>query len=107
MLIDGISILRPSYLLPLKAKAWLDLTNKKADGLHVDSRDIKKHKNDVLRIAAELVLEENIALQQAVKDDMQMFIDQLRIDGIQPGLPFLKNVSPNNILSLLEERYCR
>ena len=37
-----------------KAKAWLDLNDKKNAGVHVDSRDIKKHRNDVLRIALDL-----------------------------------------------------
>lgn len=105
--IDGISVLRPSYLLLFKAKAWLDLTEKKAAGLLVDSRDIKKHKNDVFRIAVEMVLEEDMALPQAVRSDMQIFVARLRSEGVNPGLPLLKNVSLEDILLLLEERYCR
>lgn len=30
--IDGISILKPTYLIPFKAKAWLDLKTKKNKG---------------------------------------------------------------------------
>ncbi|MCD8300934.1 MAG: hypothetical protein LUC41_07180, partial [Clostridiales bacterium] len=56
-LIDGVSVLRPAWLVPFKAKAWLDLTKKKEQGIHVDSKDIKKHRNDILRIVSELVLE--------------------------------------------------
>ncbi|WP_195599772.1 hypothetical protein [Longibaculum muris] len=46
--IDGMSVLNAEHIIPFKAKAWLDLTERKANGEHVDSRDIKKHKNDVL-----------------------------------------------------------
>ena len=45
---DGMSVLNAEHIIPFKAKAWLDLTERKANGEHVDSRDIKKHKNDVL-----------------------------------------------------------
>lgn len=48
--IDGISVLNAEHIIPFKAKAWLDLTERKANGEHVDSRDIKKHKNDVLEL---------------------------------------------------------
>lgn len=39
--VDGISVLRAEYLIPFKMFAWLDLKNKKQNGEHVDSRDIK------------------------------------------------------------------
>lgn len=40
-LIKGISVLKPSALIAFKVKAWLDLQQKQAQGMHVDSRDIK------------------------------------------------------------------
>ena len=44
-IIGGVSVLRPSWLIPFKAKAWLDLREKIQQGIHVDSRDLKKHRN--------------------------------------------------------------
>lgn len=35
--IDGISVLNAEHIIPFKAKAWLDLTERKANGEHVDS----------------------------------------------------------------------
>ncbi len=50
--IDGVSLITPVGLIALKAIAWLDLTEKKIAGeIHVDSRDIGKHKNDIARLA--------------------------------------------------------
>lgn len=60
--VQELSVLRPEYLLLFKAKAFLDLSARKANGEHVDSRDIKKHKNDILRIAMEFILEKTDAL---------------------------------------------
>jgi hypothetical protein len=54
---NGLSVLRPEYLILFKAKAYLDLKQRKQNGETVDSNDIKKHKKDVLRITAELMLE--------------------------------------------------
>ena len=38
-------------LIPFKAKVWLDLKERKLNGDQVDSKNIKKHKNDVFRLA--------------------------------------------------------
>lgn len=42
--IGGITVLDEVHLVPFKAKAFLDLSKRKADGERVDSSDIKKHK---------------------------------------------------------------
>lgn len=54
---NGLSVLSPEYLILFKAKAYLDLKQRKQNGETVDSNDIKKHKKDVLKITAELMLE--------------------------------------------------
>ena len=50
VVVDGVTVLDAAYLIPFKAKAWMDLTDRKAAGEHVDSKNIKKHKNDVFRL---------------------------------------------------------
>jgi len=76
----GLSVLRPEYLILFKAKAYLDLKQRKENGEAVDSDDIKKHKKDVLRIAAELMLDKTNMLPVSVKSDIDMFIDSLTTD---------------------------
>ena len=48
---DGISILDAEHIVPLKMKTWLDLKSKKADWIHVNSRDIRKHRLDVFHLS--------------------------------------------------------
>ena len=105
-MVDGISILSASCLIPFKAKAWLDLRERQNAGKHVDSRDIKKHRNDVLRIAAELPLEE-IELSAAIKEEMSVFIAAVRKDNPDIKTLGLKNIKLEDILKLLEEIYCK
>lgn len=76
--IDGISILDAEHIIPLKMKAWLDLKGKKAEGLHVNARDIKKHRLDVFRLF-QLVREgQKITVPKSVGEDIIQFIAQMR-----------------------------
>ena len=40
----GVSVLDAEHLVPMKMKAWLDLTEKSAHGIHVNERDLRKHR---------------------------------------------------------------
>lgn len=74
---NGLSVLRPEYIILFKAKAYLDLKMRKDLGEKVDSSDIKKHKKDVLRIASELMLEKVEELPIAVNTDIHSLINLL------------------------------
>lgn len=74
---SGLSVLRPEYIILFKAKAYLDLKARKEAGESVDSKDIKKHRQDVLRITAELMLDTVSDLPDSVHRDMEQFIDTL------------------------------
>lgn len=75
---EDVVILAPEYLILFKAKAWLELNGRKQAGQHVDSRDIKKHKNDIIRLATILTGNEKCNLPDTVKVDMEKFVNQLR-----------------------------
>jgi hypothetical protein len=47
---DGLSLVKADGLIPLKARAYVDLSNRKAAGETVDSKNIRKHKNDIFRL---------------------------------------------------------
>lgn len=74
---NGLSVLRPEYLILFKAKAFLDLKTRKNQGEPIDSSDIKKHKKDILKISSELMLEHISDLPEMVKKDIDVFIDSL------------------------------
>ena len=74
---NGLSVLRPEYIILFKAKAYLDLKERKETEGTVDSNDIKKHKKDILRIAADLMLEKVIDLPVSVNDDIVGLLKQV------------------------------
>ena len=80
--VDGISFVGPECLIPLKAKAWLDLSARKGRGESVDSKTIKKHKNDVFRLFAILSPEFDREVPGNVKDDMRDFIGRMENEEI-------------------------
>ena len=72
----------------------MDLSDRKEKGENVDSRDIRKHKNDILRIAVEFVLESVSTLPITVINDMEQFISRLESEPFDVGL--LKNYGVGN-----------
>jgi hypothetical protein len=50
----GIPMVGVAALIPLKARAYLDLQARKRAGEAVDEDDIRKHRNDVFRLALTL-----------------------------------------------------
>ncbi len=70
---DGIPMVTVAGLIPLKAKAWLDLQARRDAGQHVDDDDIKKRRNDIFRLALTLT-EEPVEIAQAIRTDLTTFL---------------------------------
>lgn len=64
----------PTCLIPFKAKAWLDLTERKLNGEQIDSKNIKKHKNDVFRLAQLITANTRQLLSPEIEKDMKEFL---------------------------------
>ncbi|MDB4582392.1 hypothetical protein N9164_04510 [Draconibacterium sp.] len=64
-------------LICLKAKAFLDLTQRKLDGEDVDGRNIRKHKTDIFRLAVLLPSEHKVELPAGIKNDLKTFVDSI------------------------------
>lgn len=80
IVIDGISLLNESLLIPFKAKAFLDLTERRAQGEKIDSKTITKHRNDVFRLVQLLTEESQIKLSGSIRNDLRTFVESLRKD---------------------------
>ena len=78
--INGLSVLRPEYLILFKAKAYLDLKSRKEAGEPVRSSEFKKHKKDVLRIIVEMDVDRTENLPTTVLQDIADFILRLEND---------------------------
>lgn len=105
VVVNGLSVLRPEYLLLFKAKAFLDLSERKTKGDHINSRDIKKHKNDILRIATEFVLEKIEELPESIHIDMKSFVEKLNDEPFEKNLLKGYGLSNTDVLVRLQQLY--
>lgn len=103
-IIDGIVVLKPIGLIVFKAKAWLDLNQKLERGAHVDSRDIKKHRNDILRIVSEIPLE-SCEMPETIRKDMQSFIAKLKVTKEELKNLKIMGVQETDIINTLKDTF--
>lgn len=89
--INGLSVTPPKTLIPLKARAYLDLAKRKLDGGAVDDKAIKKHKNDVFRVFQLLTENDRGPVPKVVADDLSDFLAAV---GAEP--PDLKSLDIRN-----------
>jgi hypothetical protein len=80
--INGLSVLGPEYLIPLKARAWLDMIARQATGESVDGKDIRKHKNDVFRLYRIIDPMATISLPDSLGDDLRRFIESVTTEAL-------------------------
>ena len=67
---DGLSLVKADGLIPLKARAYVDLSKRKAAGEAVDSKNIRKHKNDMVRLFTVLDRDAGITLAASLQEDL-------------------------------------
>lgn len=103
--VDGVSVLGAEYLMLFKMKACLDLRQKKADGSHVNERDLKKHKNDVFRLFPLAEPTVQIAVTPAVKVDVEQFINAMKIDSIDLERLGIEGMPLEEILRTLKRMF--
>ncbi len=73
----GLHMASTETLICLKAKAFLDLKKRKEEGERIDSENVKKHKNDVIRLAVMLAEDDSIKLPESIYADMKEFMDTI------------------------------
>jgi hypothetical protein len=102
-IMSDVSVLPNTYLVLFKAKAWLDLSARKAEGQSVSERDIRKHKNDVARLAALLTGRESVPVPPGVFDDMAKFIEAFEKEPPDMKALNIPGVSSSDISDLLRK----
>ena len=84
---DGYPVMEIETVILFKIKAWIDMKEKLESGEHIDSRDIKKHKNDVFRLLANVLPSSKVEIEEEIEKDIKSFIEMIDQDR-----PDLKNL---------------
>ena len=101
MMVDGIPVLSPTCLIPFKAKAWLDLKERKLNGEQVDSKNIKKHKNDVFRLAQLITANTRQVLSSEIAEDMKKFLSEIADETVDLKSLGIRGTDKQKIIDML------
>jgi hypothetical protein len=103
--IEGVTVIDETLLIPFKARAFLDLSARAEAGEKIDSKNIKKHRNDVLRLTQLLPSDALITLPDQIRNDMRRFLDLAEADDtLDPktlNVPFTRDEA----IALLRSAY--
>jgi hypothetical protein len=102
----GFTVVPPECLVPLKAKAWLNLTALRDVGQKIDKNDIKKHKNDIFRLFQIIEPDKRLALPGLIGQDLDRFLREVEADPPLSLKPFgLMGTAIGQVIGTLREIY--
>ena len=101
----GIPVLDEAAIIPFKARAWLDLTRQREEGLQVDEKNIRKHRNDVARLLQLLSQEVRYSLPPSVAEDMLVFVENAVIEADFDPRQFKVNMTRDDVAARLRAAY--
>ncbi len=105
-MVGDLPVIGPEILIPLKARAWIDLSGRRASGERIDSKAIRKHRNDIFRLYPLLPGNLSLACPKEVKDDLREFTDR-NISGTDTNMRIfgIRNQSLREVISRLKDLY--
>ena len=103
--IGGLPLLHEAAIIPFKARAYLDLSERKAAGERVDGGDVKKHRNDVFRLLQLLAADGAIDLPETITRDMRAFLAAVTADVAFKPADIKLRMSREEALARLSSAY--
>ena len=103
-LTDDIRHADSAALIALKARAYLNLIQDKQNGKHVNSKDIKKHRSDVLKNIV-IMTEDEILAPSSIVECVKEFVMSIRSNWEELANPLAKSLdqTPEFVEALLEQ----
>jgi hypothetical protein len=77
---NGLHRAKTEALICLKAKAFLEISERIKNGSKEDDKHLRKHKNDVFRLAALLRPDDIFELPTSIKFDLSLFAESIKDD---------------------------
>ena len=105
--VSGVTILDATFLIPFKVKAWIDLSERRAAGEQVDSKNIRKHKNDVFRLTELLDRDQGHLsfLPETICTDMRTFLERMSAEDVDLKQLGIRGKTKDAILNQLTSIY--
>ena len=105
LVLNGVPIVGPEYIIPLKASAWNNLTDSDAAGEQIDGKNIRKHRNDVFRLVAIIDREPLEEVPEKIKNDMRKFLSAMSNETIDFKALGLGKRTKDEVIEILRMKY--
>lgn len=105
VVLHGLAVIKADALIPLKARAYVDLANRKARGEAVDSKNIRKHKNDIVRLFTVLDRADTVPLAESLRRDLDTALVRMAGEPIDLKLLGVSTLQLPELLSELRRIY--
>lgn len=107
---DGLRFAAPIALMALKMRAYLNLIAERESGRKVNTKDILKHRNDVLKLAATATLGEPVKVEPEVMSAILEFQEKIKeslpSQSIQDALG-LSNNAVERVVDILSNFFAK
>lgn len=80
LVLDGLSCVGAERLVPLKARAWLDLSARKEQGEEISTAVIRKHARDVFQLAGLFAPDTRVELPATLAESLAEFLERVSAD---------------------------
>jgi len=90
-----------------KIKAWLDMKERRMHGKQVDRKNLKKHKNDIFRLLANITPSSKVETAKEIQEDLRQFMELIADD--QPDLMHLgiNNTNLDELVEILQDVFLK
>ncbi|KAB3524851.1 nucleotidyl transferase AbiEii/AbiGii toxin family protein [Alkaliphilus serpentinus] len=105
--VDNYSVIEIETIILFKIKAWLDMKQRKENGDVVDSRNLKKHKNDIFRLLANVAPSSRMDVAEEIENDIRQFIEMINVDRPDLKNLGLRSSSFDELIEILENIYLK
>ena len=107
--VDELPVASAEALIALKASAYLNMLQRKAAGYQIDSKHIRKHKNDVLRLVVILAADSKVKCPNKIKADISQYIQLMTEEQPDVKAMFkemgLDALEPDELLAQLQSTF--
>ena len=103
IVVEGITVLGPQYIIPFKMYAWLNNKLDKEAGLSINDRNITKHKNDVFRLLKLLNPDDRVSVVGKVKMAVEKFLVAIKAEPVDDRV--LGGITKDEAINMLQQIY--
>lgn len=104
-IIRGVTVIDEQLLIPFKARAYLDLTERLSNGERIDKKKVRKHVNDLFRLLQILPANVSIRVPESIERDLKHFIELVKDDVSIDPLSFKVKMTRQDGIDLLASAY--